>query len=128
MSAPEPDNQTHGPVIPDLSGAVPTSAEARAKRRIAVLEEELQTMRQERGTKQRSVTYYLHGCLFLIDPRKKNDLLRCSGQGSSPYGRPLYRLGRLGRRERPQVRGWPGERHGGGHYPRVGRLFFLRHV
>ncbi|KAG2118359.1 hypothetical protein BD769DRAFT_1362399, partial [Suillus cothurnatus] len=59
MSAPEPDNQTHGPIIPDLSGAVPTSAEARAKRHIAVLEEELQTMRQERGTKQRKTTYYV---------------------------------------------------------------------
>ncbi|KAG1775831.1 hypothetical protein EV702DRAFT_1199053 [Suillus placidus] len=59
MSAPEPVNPTHGLIIPDLSGAVPTSAEARAKRRIAVLEEELETMRQERGTKQRKMTYYV---------------------------------------------------------------------
>ncbi|KAG1863506.1 hypothetical protein C8R48DRAFT_833896 [Suillus tomentosus] len=41
------------------SGAVPTSIEARAKRRIAALEEELQVMRQERGTKQRKTTYYV---------------------------------------------------------------------
>ncbi|KAG1814927.1 hypothetical protein EV424DRAFT_1348657 [Suillus variegatus] len=61
MSAPELDNQMHrdGPIVPDLSGAVPTSAEARAKRRIAALEEELLTMRQERGTKQRKTTYYV---------------------------------------------------------------------
>jgi hypothetical protein len=43
--------------IPDISGVVPTTTEARAKRRIAALEEELQTMRQERGKKQRCVTY-----------------------------------------------------------------------
>ncbi|KAG1895899.1 uncharacterized protein F5891DRAFT_926452, partial [Suillus fuscotomentosus] len=36
-----------------------TSTEARAKRHIAALEEELQTMRQERGTKQRKTTYYV---------------------------------------------------------------------
>ncbi|KAG1759868.1 hypothetical protein EDD22DRAFT_826086 [Suillus occidentalis] len=59
MSAPEPGTQTHGLVIPDLSGSVPTSAEARAKRRIAALEDELETMRQERGTKQRKTTYYV---------------------------------------------------------------------
>ncbi|KAG1782887.1 hypothetical protein EV702DRAFT_1191338 [Suillus placidus] len=59
MSVPEPVNPTHGLVIPDLSGAVPTSAEARAKHRIAVLEEELETMRQERGMKQRKTTYYV---------------------------------------------------------------------
>ncbi|KAG1893646.1 uncharacterized protein F5891DRAFT_962704 [Suillus fuscotomentosus] len=61
MSEPEPDHhhQTHTLALPDLSGAVPTSAEARAKRRIAALEEELQTIRQERGTKQRKTTYYV---------------------------------------------------------------------
>ncbi|KAG1726781.1 hypothetical protein EDD22DRAFT_1017901 [Suillus occidentalis] len=63
-SSPEPDNQTcreggSGLILPDLSGAVPTSTEARAKRRIAALEEELQTMRQERGTKKRKTTYYV---------------------------------------------------------------------
>ncbi|KAG2107878.1 hypothetical protein DEU56DRAFT_746589 [Suillus clintonianus] len=59
MSAPEPDNQSRDLVLPDLSGAVPTSADSRAKRRIAALEEELQTMRQDRGTKQRKTTYYV---------------------------------------------------------------------
>jgi hypothetical protein len=54
------DNGAHaGPIIPDLSGAVPISAEARAKRRIAALEDELQTMKEERGTKQRFVIYHL---------------------------------------------------------------------
>ncbi|KAG1728129.1 hypothetical protein EDD22DRAFT_789168 [Suillus occidentalis] len=38
---------------------MPTSSSARAKRRIAALEEELETMRQERGGKQRSTTYYV---------------------------------------------------------------------
>ncbi|KAG0699962.1 hypothetical protein DFH29DRAFT_1001518 [Suillus ampliporus] len=47
------------PVVPDLNGAVPTSVDARAKRRIAALEEELDTLRQEKGTKQRKTTYYV---------------------------------------------------------------------
>ncbi|KAG1725589.1 uncharacterized protein EDB91DRAFT_1254732 [Suillus paluster] len=61
MSGPEPyhHNQTHALTLPDLSGAVPTSTEARAKCRIATLEEELQMMQQERGTKQRKITYYV---------------------------------------------------------------------
>ncbi|KAG2147496.1 hypothetical protein DEU56DRAFT_730588 [Suillus clintonianus] len=61
MSEPEPNhnNQTHALALPDLSGAVPTSVEARAKRRIAALEEELQTMQQERGSKQRKTSYYV---------------------------------------------------------------------
>ncbi|KAG2122140.1 hypothetical protein DEU56DRAFT_746140 [Suillus clintonianus] len=61
MSAAEHDqhNRTHTLPLPDLSGAVPTSTEARAKRRIAALEEELQMMKQERGTKQRKTTYYV---------------------------------------------------------------------
>ncbi|KAG0694503.1 hypothetical protein DFH29DRAFT_880665 [Suillus ampliporus] len=61
MSESEPDHhiQTYALTLPDLSGAVPTSAEARAKRRIAALEEELQTMQQERGSKQRKTTYYV---------------------------------------------------------------------
>jgi hypothetical protein len=42
-------------VHPDPSQPMPTSSSARAKRRIAALEEELETMRQERGGKQRSV-------------------------------------------------------------------------
>ncbi|KAG1860025.1 hypothetical protein C8R48DRAFT_714265 [Suillus tomentosus] len=58
MSEPEP-NHTPALALPDLSGAVPTSAEARAKRRIAALEEELQMMHQEKGTKQRKTTYYV---------------------------------------------------------------------
>ncbi|KAJ8586472.1 hypothetical protein M405DRAFT_354467 [Rhizopogon salebrosus TDB-379] len=41
------------------SQAIPTSTDARAKRRIAALEEELETMRQEGGTKQRKTTYYV---------------------------------------------------------------------
>ncbi|KAG1860076.1 hypothetical protein F4604DRAFT_1930390 [Suillus subluteus] len=54
-------NQMHPvtPMVPDLSGAVPTSTEARAKRRIAALEEELEMMKQEKGTKQRKTTYYI---------------------------------------------------------------------
>ncbi|KAG2739661.1 hypothetical protein P692DRAFT_201729316, partial [Suillus brevipes Sb2] len=54
-------NQTYpaAPIIPDLSGAVPTSTEARAKRRIAALEDELQQMKQEKGKKKRKTTYYI---------------------------------------------------------------------
>jgi hypothetical protein len=88
----EPDNhQTQsGLAIPGLSGAVPTSTEARAKRRIAALEEELQMMRQERGMKKRFVAHHHYQCLFLIDPHKKNNLLCRSRQGDSPDGRSLY--------------------------------------
>jgi hypothetical protein len=54
----EPDNGAHAvPAIPDHSGTVPTSAEARAKCRIAALEDELQTMKEERGMKQRFIIY-----------------------------------------------------------------------
>ncbi|KAG1904473.1 uncharacterized protein F5891DRAFT_1183889 [Suillus fuscotomentosus] len=62
MSVAELDhhNATHGLALPDLSGAVPTSTEARAKRRIAALEEELQVMKQERGTKQRFIADLVH--------------------------------------------------------------------
>ncbi|KAG1808521.1 hypothetical protein EV424DRAFT_1328803 [Suillus variegatus] len=52
-------NETRRLALPDLSGAVPTSTEARAKRHIAALEEELQVMKQERGTKQRKTTYHV---------------------------------------------------------------------
>ncbi|KAG2130505.1 hypothetical protein BD769DRAFT_1355570 [Suillus cothurnatus] len=51
--------QTHTFLLPDQSGAIPTSAEARAKRRIAALEEELEMMKQDRGTKQRKTTFYV---------------------------------------------------------------------
>ncbi|KAG2092778.1 hypothetical protein BD769DRAFT_1370718 [Suillus cothurnatus] len=52
-------NHTNALALPDHSGAVPTSTEARAKRRIAALEEELFMMKQERGTKQRKTTYFV---------------------------------------------------------------------
>ncbi|KAG2151058.1 uncharacterized protein EDB93DRAFT_1249552 [Suillus bovinus] len=60
-------NQTHpmaAPMVPDLSMAVPTLTKARAKHCIAALEEELETMKQEKGTKQRFVAY----CLCYIAP------------------------------------------------------------
>ncbi|KAG1767014.1 hypothetical protein EDD22DRAFT_844769 [Suillus occidentalis] len=48
------------PVVhPDPSQPMPTSSKARAKRRIAALEEELETMRQEKGGKQRKTTLYV---------------------------------------------------------------------
>ncbi|KAG1759968.1 hypothetical protein EDD22DRAFT_781810 [Suillus occidentalis] len=50
---------SHSLPLPDSSGAVPTSTEARAKRRIAALEDELQSMRQERRGKQRKTTFYI---------------------------------------------------------------------
>ncbi|KAG1788883.1 uncharacterized protein HD556DRAFT_1447545 [Suillus plorans] len=55
MSASGADNQVGSQALslPDLSGVVPTSTEARVNRRIAALEEELENMRQERGIKQR---------------------------------------------------------------------------
>ncbi|KAG2136846.1 hypothetical protein BD769DRAFT_1385206 [Suillus cothurnatus] len=52
-AAAEVRTPTSTPVIPALSGAVPTSVDARAKHRIAALEEELDTLRQEKGSKQR---------------------------------------------------------------------------
>lgn len=57
MSASEADhhNESYPLALPDISGVVPTSAEARAKRRIAVLEDELENMKQERRGKQRFV-------------------------------------------------------------------------
>ncbi|KAG2126398.1 hypothetical protein BD769DRAFT_1668398 [Suillus cothurnatus] len=58
-AAAEVRTPTSTPVIPALSGAVPTSVDARAKCRIAVLEEELDTLRQEKGSKQRKTTYYV---------------------------------------------------------------------
>ncbi|KAG1765799.1 hypothetical protein EDD22DRAFT_950921 [Suillus occidentalis] len=41
------------------SQALPTSSKARAKRRIAALEDELKTMKQGRGSKQRKTTFYV---------------------------------------------------------------------
>ncbi|KAG1883599.1 hypothetical protein F4604DRAFT_1677359 [Suillus subluteus] len=41
------------------SGAMPTTADTRAKHCIAALEDELEIMRQERGMKQRKTTYYV---------------------------------------------------------------------
>ncbi|KAG1775832.1 hypothetical protein EV702DRAFT_1046711 [Suillus placidus] len=43
----------------DPSQPIPTSTKARAKRRIAALEDEIETLRQGRGTKQRKTTYYV---------------------------------------------------------------------
>jgi hypothetical protein len=62
MSTAELDHgdATQGFVIPDADGVVPTSTEARAKRRIAALEEELQVMRQQRGRKLRFITDFTH--------------------------------------------------------------------
>ncbi|KAG1820635.1 hypothetical protein EV424DRAFT_1539458 [Suillus variegatus] len=61
MSASEADhrNESYPLALPDISGVVPTSAEARAKRRIAVLEDELENMKQERRGKQRKTTFYV---------------------------------------------------------------------
>ncbi|KAG1763405.1 hypothetical protein EDD22DRAFT_777165 [Suillus occidentalis] len=62
-TTPEPQhghNQNpHALQIADQSGAIPTSTAARAKRRIVALEEELENMKQDRGTKQRKTTYYV---------------------------------------------------------------------
>lgn len=46
-------NRTQARIHVDPSQAIPTSTKARAKRRIAALEEELETLRHERGSKQR---------------------------------------------------------------------------
>ncbi|KAG1798712.1 hypothetical protein EV424DRAFT_1332871 [Suillus variegatus] len=61
MSVSGADHQVESQALslPNLSGVVPTSIEARAKCRIAALEEELESMRQERGIKQRKTTYYV---------------------------------------------------------------------
>jgi hypothetical protein len=75
-------DQTHSSalIIPDLSGAVPTSVEARAKRRIAALEEELHTMQQEKGKKQRFVVYHLPYCVFLIVFKRKTTYYFAQGR------------------------------------------------
>ncbi|KAG2145713.1 hypothetical protein BD769DRAFT_1738581 [Suillus cothurnatus] len=54
------DNETDSaPTSSIPSGVIPTTADSRAKRRIAALEDELERMRQERGTKQRKTTYFV---------------------------------------------------------------------
>ncbi|KAG2750203.1 hypothetical protein P692DRAFT_20734280 [Suillus brevipes Sb2] len=57
------DDDSESPAVPlvhaDPSQAIPTSSSARAKRRIAALEEELEMMKQERGGKQRKTVYYV---------------------------------------------------------------------
>jgi hypothetical protein len=81
MSASGADHQAGSQALslPDLSGVVPTSIEARAKRRIAALEEELDNMRQERGIKQRFDTYHFaRSVLIAYRFSKKDDLLCCS--------------------------------------------------
>jgi hypothetical protein len=83
-------NGARGLVVPDLSGAIPTSSEARAKHRIAALEEELQVMKQERGMKQRFVNHPAHYMPLANRSSKKDYLLRFSRPGSPPHGRPLY--------------------------------------
>jgi hypothetical protein len=71
----------NGLIIPDLSGAVPTSSDARAKRRIAALEEELQMIKQERRHKQRFVvSHYFPPCLVLIDPQRKTTYYVAQGR------------------------------------------------
>lgn len=91
-SVPEPGHVQHAFPHADLSGAVPTSTEARAKRRIAALEEELQMIKEERGTKQRSVMYRLTAQHILIAYKysQEDHVLRRSRQGYSSDGRPLY--------------------------------------
>jgi hypothetical protein len=88
MSAPEAEhhNKSHSLALPDISGAVPTSAEARAKRWIAALEDELQYMKQERRGKQRFVILCSGLCPLLIDSHRKTTFyvsqgraIRCMG-------------------------------------------------
>lgn len=55
-NAPESEPEDSGTQLQahtDPSQPIPTSTKARAKRHIAALEEELETLRQDRGTKQR---------------------------------------------------------------------------
>ncbi|KAG2122509.1 hypothetical protein BD769DRAFT_1389599 [Suillus cothurnatus] len=60
-------------VVPDSSGVIPTSADARAKRRIAALKEELDTLRQEKGTKQRVIRRMVALYTSLEDLIAEND-------------------------------------------------------
>ncbi|KAG2064843.1 hypothetical protein BDR04DRAFT_1122268 [Suillus decipiens] len=88
-------------MLPDLTGVVPTSAEARAKHHIAALEDKLESMKQERGGKQRKTTFYVSqgraicrmGVLYtnLEDLITKNDCRYEEGlAGSTPeYALPF---------------------------------------
>ncbi|KAG1902951.1 uncharacterized protein F5891DRAFT_1186092 [Suillus fuscotomentosus] len=58
-SGESPPGESQSLVHVDPSQPIPTSTNARAKRHIAALEEELEMLRQERGTKQRKTTYYV---------------------------------------------------------------------
>jgi hypothetical protein len=81
-SSGEHEHHNSGPralVIPDASGVIPTSAEARSKRRIAALEEELEMAKFERGTKQRFVSL-LAICLLLIDLQRKTTYFVSQGR------------------------------------------------
>ncbi|KAG2130264.1 hypothetical protein DEU56DRAFT_914892 [Suillus clintonianus] len=53
------DSRVQSTENPDPSQAIPTSSKARAKRRIAALEDELAMMRQEKGGKKRKTTFYI---------------------------------------------------------------------
>lgn len=82
MSA-EPDDGAYNTLtIPDDSGAIPTSAEARAKRRIAALEGELQTMMEQRRSKKRFVINHFSYCfrVILIDPQRKTTYYVAQGR------------------------------------------------
>ncbi|KAG0691998.1 hypothetical protein DFH29DRAFT_818435 [Suillus ampliporus] len=59
LSSDDSEAQTRPLIHVDPSQPIPTSTKARAKRHIAALEEELETLRQDRGTKLRKTTYYV---------------------------------------------------------------------
>jgi hypothetical protein len=91
MSVAEDDhhNASRGIAIPDSFGVIPTSVEARAKRRIAALEEELQVMKHERGTKQRFVTDLAHYMLLTRRSSQKDHVLHFSRPSGPAHGCPL---------------------------------------
>ncbi|KAG1896320.1 uncharacterized protein F5891DRAFT_958819 [Suillus fuscotomentosus] len=55
----ESGNSSGSPRAQETSLCIPTSLHARAKRRIAVLEEEVEILKQDKVTKQRKTTYYV---------------------------------------------------------------------
>ncbi|KAG1848138.1 hypothetical protein C8R48DRAFT_615005 [Suillus tomentosus] len=55
----ESGNSSGSPRAQESSLCIPTSPHARAKRRIAVLEEEVEILKQDKVTKQRKTTYYV---------------------------------------------------------------------
>lgn len=80
---PHPGHSQNPPAlqIADQSGAIPTSTAARAKRRIVALEEELENMKQDKGTKQRFVkSPLLHLCFLLIEFRRKTTYYVAQGR------------------------------------------------